>query len=90
MEDILPREETLQQALFSPIAKENLSFDKPVAFRLYLNEYRTQLYDDRLNLIGLTPPKEINYLNFGENFSKAPNVLPFNGVIIGLSNKVQN
>lgn len=55
-----------------------------------VNEHRTELYDDRLNFMGLTPPKEINYLNFDENVDKKINTNPVNGVLINLSNKVQH
>ena len=50
--------------------------DKPVMYGLTLNEYRTELYDDRLNFMGLTPPKEINYLNFDESVSKVLDFVP--------------
>ena len=30
---------------------------------LSVNEQRVELYDDRINLMGLSEPKEINYFN---------------------------
>ena len=71
------------------IKNEFLSLDKPVLYQLTLNEYRTELYDDRLNLMGLTPPKEINYLNFDAGVSRTPDFVTYNSVVINLSNNVQ-
>ena len=31
---------------------------------MYMDEYRTKLYDDNINVMGLSKPTEINYLNY--------------------------
>ena len=52
--------------------KRNLKFaqsieidmDKKVELVMMMDEYRTKLYDDNINLMGLSEPTEINYLNY--------------------------
>ena len=40
-----------------------MNFDKPIMKFFYFEEYRTQLFDDPLNFMGLTSPKTLDYLN---------------------------
>ena len=40
-----------------------MNFDAPIMKYFYFEEYRTKLYDDPLNFMGLTEPKTIDYLN---------------------------
>ena len=37
-----------------------------------LDESRAELYDDRINFLGLTEPKEINYLTFSTDKTVTP------------------
>ena len=39
---------------------------------MQLVEYRTELYDDWFNFMGLSPPKTINYFNFDPVVTMAP------------------
>lgn len=63
MEAVLPVEETLEDTM-RIVLDLKVELDKPVRKNLYLDEYRTVLQDDNLNFMGLSDPKEINYLNF--------------------------
>lgn len=56
---------------------------------LKLVEYRTELYDDWFNFMGLSPPKTINYLNFEPILATAP-LLENSDLLIevSLSNRV--
>ena len=43
-------------------------FDKLIE----MDEYRAKLYDDNINLMGLSEPTEINYLNYSGRFIDFP------------------
>ena len=53
-----------------------------------LNEIQTELYDDRLNFMGLTPPKTINYLNADVITKDLTQDYGDFAIILTLSNKV--
>ena len=54
-----------------------------------LHEVRTELYDDRINFMGLASPKELLYLNFDETVQSMPDSMfeQFT-VMVTLSDKV--
>ena len=35
---------------------------------MYMDEYRTKLYDDNINIMGLSEPTEINYVNYSGKY----------------------
>ena len=59
IEDTL--ETTMKNLLF-----ESINSTSPRWQYFSLNEHRVELYDDRINLMGLSEPKELNYFNAGE------------------------
>lgn len=65
------QEETLQQRynvnLFHKIDLQN-----KLLFLAKLKEHRVEMYDDRLNLMGLSKPKELQYFNTEENLKIFP------------------
>ena len=62
---MLPANETLQ-TIRNVLLLTTIDLEKPQAKHYYLEENRTELQDDSINFMGLTEPKEINYLNFAE------------------------
>ena len=50
---------------------------------------RTELYDERLNFMGLAPPKELQYLNIGETVDSMPDgMFGHFTIMVTLSDKV--
>ena len=50
---------------------------------------RTDLYDDRVNFMGLASPKELHYLNFNESPASIPDgFFPHFTVMVTLTDKV--
>ena len=43
-----------------------MDYDKPRAKGFLLEEIRVKLHDSRIDLLGLTEPEEINFLNFSD------------------------
>ena len=71
MEKVLPADDTLKQGLNNLITAK-LDLEKNQTKLLELEEYRTELYDDNINFMGLSEPKQIDYLNFAENARDYP------------------
>ena len=65
MGQVLPIEETLQSNLHLLVITP-VNLDKPVSKFLFLDEERTELQDDNINMMGLSEPKRLNYLNFAK------------------------
>ena len=49
-----------------------IDLDNPQIVRLYLEEERTELYDDRLNFMGLTDPEVLHYMNMDKVLREMP------------------
>ena len=61
----MPIEETLEQLQNTILVLTKIDLDQPQVFKiLELDEFRTQLYDDNINFMGLSDPKTLEYLNF--------------------------
>ena len=61
----MPIEETLEQLQNTILVLTKIDLDQPQVFKiLELDEFRTQLYDDSINFMGLSDPKTLEYLNF--------------------------
>ena len=54
------------------------------------DEYQVELYDDVFNSLGLTEPKEFNYLNIGSQIQELPEYSHLDGfsVLLQISDKV--
>ena len=67
------------------VSYEKILLNEPKVKYLFFDEYRTELYDDPINFMGLSAPKEINYLNYSSEATiewpfpekKVPLVLTF-------------
>ena len=59
------REVTLQSNL-NVLVFTRVHLDKPVSKYLFLDEERAELQDDNINMMGLSEPKRLNYLNFAK------------------------
>ena len=44
-------------------AWHNIDIEKPRTLQFEIEEYITELYDSRLNFMGLSTPKKIDYVN---------------------------
>ena len=88
MSEILPIEETLQTAI-NLILTAKIDLDQSQSKMLLLDEYRAELLDDNINLMGLTEPKQLNYLVYSDIVSDYPviDTYPFQASIF-LSEKV--
>ena len=49
-----------------------ISMENPEHWRADLSEVRADLYDNRINFLGLSPLKSINYLNIEDHLTKNP------------------
>ena len=58
MEKVLPADDTLKQGLNNLIMAK-LDLEKNQTKLLVLEEYRTELYDDNINFMGLSEPKKL-------------------------------
>ena len=65
MKEVLKADETLKK-LPNYLLETKIDLEKPQSKVYTLEEHRTELQDDSINFMGLTEPKEINYLNFAE------------------------
>ena len=70
--------------------QEIIDIDHPKTHHLLFDEVRSQLYDDRLNALGLTSPKLLNYINLSQSSFEIPPGLISNHQtwMFTLSNKV--
>ena len=64
MDEVKPAEESLEQVHEFKFL-HNFEEDGTGLVRyLALNEFRTDLYDDRYDLLGFSKPKQVDYMNF--------------------------
>ena len=54
------------------ILYKKVSLDEPQYLIWSIDEFRTELYDDKINLLGLAPPKMVDYLSFRDNYVEWP------------------
>ena len=66
MQEVLPADETLQ-SIQKELLYTKIDFDQKRGKEFFLDEYRTELHDNSINFMGLTEPKQVNYLNFAES-----------------------
>ena len=72
-ENVVDFKDTLQKTINLKLAAE-IDLDKLSSHHFYLIEHRTQLIDNNMNFLGLTPPDELNYFNWDDtvdNISEA-------------------
>ena len=65
MGQVQAREETLESKP-NLLVMTRVHLDKPVGKWLFLDEERAELQDDNINMMGLSEPKRLNYLNFAK------------------------
>ena len=69
---------------------KKISLDEPQHIFIDLDEVRNELFDDKLNLLGLAPPKLLDYFNISEKerpFPIGTEATPFS-VELSLSRKI--
>lgn len=69
MDQVLSIEETLQKQS-DLLIWTKIDLEQPQLIKyLELEEFRTELYDDSINFMGLSDPKTLDYLNFDKSSS---------------------
>ena len=61
-----------------------LDTEKKVELLIEMDEYRARLYDDNINLMGLSEPTEINYLNYSGRSYDYPIEFDANNATLGI------
>ena len=88
MDQVLSIEETLQKQS-DLLIWTKIDLEQPQLIKyLELEEFRTELYDDSINFMGLSDPKTLDYLNFDKSSSQITVTAPQFTVWINLSSKV--
>ena len=62
-ETILDKEDTLQTFPRLALWDQVTNLDHGKTYLMKIREHQTELYDDRVNFLGFTEAKEINYFN---------------------------
>ena len=65
-ESVQNKEETLRHYARLAFFKKLINVSEGRTYLMKYKVHETELYDDRINLLGLSEPKKINYLNLEE------------------------
>lgn len=67
MDEVKPADESLEKVHEFKFLHNFKTHKKGPVRYMSLNEIRTDLFDDRFDLLGFSEPKQVDYMNFDEN-----------------------